>query len=151
MTPSHAAEPPAIDPNNPFTRDLLRSLTATIRGRLDETEAEYAERFTAATAAWAAFRPRDPMEQMLAAQIVGAHYAGLDCLNEAMEADNAALADRFRRSFATMNRTMRDMTRLLERQQDRPASAAPTLLAIEPILPLRSVVQTKTDTTAHAP
>ena len=37
MTPSTAAEPTAIDPNNPFTRDLLRSLTATIRAQPDET------------------------------------------------------------------------------------------------------------------
>ena len=89
MTPE-----PAIDPNNPFTQDLLHSLTATLRAQPNETGAEYETRFAAATAAWASFRPRDPMEQMLAAQIVGAHYGALDCLNRAMEAEDPALADK---------------------------------------------------------
>ena len=40
-----------MTPNDPFTRDLLRSLVATVRAQPDETEAEYAERFTAVTAA----------------------------------------------------------------------------------------------------
>jgi hypothetical protein len=67
MTPSHAAAPTPIDPNNPFTRNLLRSLAGTVRALSDETEAEYAERFAAAAAAGAAFHPHDPMEQLLAA------------------------------------------------------------------------------------
>ena len=132
MPHSPAAAPPAIDPNNPFTRDLLRSLAGTVRAQPDETAAEYGERFAAASTAWASFRPRDPMEQMLAAQIVSAHYASLDCLNRAMETDDPAQAERLRRSYATMTRTMRDAMRLLERQQQRPADTAPPL-AIEPI------------------
>ncbi len=95
--------PAPIDPNAPFTRDLLHSVTATLRAQADETDAEYAERFAAATTAVAAFRPRDPVEQMLAAHIVAAQYAGLDCLNRAMEAENPLVADKLRRSFAAMN------------------------------------------------
>ena len=136
MTPSPAA-PQTIDSNNPFTRDLLRSLAATIRAQPDETRAEHAERFAAATAAWAAFHPRDPLEQMLAAQIVGAHHAALDYLTRAAETEDPTQADRLRRSFATMNRTMRDTLRLLERQQQRPAASAPPVPAIEPIPPPR--------------
>ena len=138
MTPSPADAPTPIDPNNPFTRDLLRGLTAAIRAQPDETEAEYAERFAAVTTAWAAFHPRDPMEQMLAAQIVVAHHAALDCLNRAAETEDPAQADRHRRSYATMTRTMRDLMRLLERQQQqRPAASALPPPSIEPIPPPR--------------
>jgi len=133
MTP----EPTPIDPNTPFTRNLLGGLTATIPAQPDETDDEYAERFTAATTAWAAFKPRDPVEQMLAAQIVAAHHAALDCLNKAVETEDAALADRLRRSHATLTRTMRDMMRLLDRQQQRPVTEAPVMPAIAPVPPPR--------------
>ena len=135
MTP--IAQPTEIDPNNAFTRDLLRNLVGTVRGQPDETEAEYDERFAAVTAAWAAFRPRDTLEQMLAAHIVGAHHAGLDCLSRAMAVEDSALADRLRRSHATMVRTMRDTMRLLDRQQQQPADTAPPVLALAPIPPPR--------------
>ena len=132
MPRSPAAAFPAIDPNNPFTRDLLRSLAGTVRAQPYETAAEYDERLAAATTTWASFRPRDPMEQMLAAQIVSAHYASLDYLNQAMETDDPAHAERLRRSHATLTRTMRDAMRQLDRQQQRPADTAPPL-AIKPI------------------
>ena len=136
MTQSPAAAFPAIDPNNPFTRDLLRSLAGTLRAQHHETGAEYEERFAAASIAWAAFRPRDPMEQMLAAQIVAAHYAAIDCLNQAALTDDPALAERLRRSHASLTRTMRDTMHLLDRHQQRPADTAP-LLSIAPIPPPR--------------
>ena len=125
-----------IDPNTPFTRELLRTLTATIPAQPDETDAEYAERFAAVTTAWAAFRARDTVEQMLAAQIVAAHYAALDSLARAAETEDSTKAERLRRSHATMTRTMRDLIRLLESRQQRPADteAHP---AIEPIPPPR--------------
>ena len=135
MTP--IAQPTEIDPNNAFTRDLLRNLVGAVRAQPDETEAEYDERFTAVTTAWAAFRPRDTLEQMLAAHIVGAHHAGLDCLSRAVAVEDSALADRLRRSYATMVRTMRDTMRLLDRQQQRPADTAPPMMALAPIPPPR--------------
>jgi hypothetical protein len=104
-----------FDPNSPFTRDLLRSLTATVPAQPDETDAEYAERFAAATTAWADLRALDTVEQMLAA-----HYAALDCLTRAAETDDSTKAERLRRSYATMTRTMRDLMRLLDRHQQRP-------------------------------
>ena len=127
MTPT-----PKFDAKTPFTRDLLRTLTATIPAQPDETEAEYAERFAAATTAWAAFRPRDTVEQMLAAQIVAAHYAALDCLTRAAETEDSTKAERLRRSHATMTRGMRDTMRQLDERQQHPADTeAPP--AIEPI------------------
>ena len=132
MTP----EPVAIDPNNPFTRDLLRSLAGTLPAQPDETDAEYEARFAAATAAWASFHPRDPMEQMLAAQIVGAHYSILECLNRAMQAEDPALADKLWRTHATLTRTTQTTMRLLDKHRQRPADTAPPL-AIEPVPPPR--------------
>ena len=116
---------------------MASSLAGTLRAQADETNAEYEERFAAATTAWASFHPRDPREQMLAAQIVAANYAGLDCLNRAMEADDPAQAERLRRSYAVMMRTVRDTMRLLDRQRMQPAEAAPSLPVIEPAPPPR--------------
>lgn len=116
---------------------MASSLAGTLRAQADETNAEYEERFAAATTAWASFHPRDPMEQMLAAQIVAANYAGLDCLNRAMEADDPAQAERLRRSYAVMMRTVRDTMRLLDRQRMQPAEAAPSPPVIEPAPPPR--------------
>jgi hypothetical protein len=127
---TQAADPTPIDPNNPITRDLLRSLAATVRAQMDETEAEYADRFAAVTTAWASYRPRDPQEQMLAAQIVGAHYAALDCLTQVAETQDPAQAERHRRSHAALTRTMQNMIRLLADQQRLPAIAMPPMPAI---------------------
>ena len=74
---------------------------------------------------------------MLAAQIVAAQYAGLDCLNRAMEADDPAQADRLRRSYAVTMRTMRDTMRLLAQQRTQPADEAAPPPVIESIPPPR--------------
>jgi hypothetical protein len=124
--------PTEIDTNTPFTQNLLRSLVATIPAQPNETDAEYAKRFAAAATAWAAFRPRDTVEQLLAAQIVAAHHSALDCLSQAADTEDLAQADKLRRSHATMARTVRDMMRLLESRQKRPADTQ-ALPAIEPI------------------
>ena len=126
-----------MNTNNAFTRDLLRTLVATVRAQPDETEAEYAERFNAVTAAWASYRPRDTQEQMLASQIVGAHYAALDCLSNAVQTDDQAQIDHRTRSHTAMIRTMQNMIRLLADQQQRPLVAAPPMPAIELIPPPR--------------
>jgi hypothetical protein len=127
-----------IDPTAPFTQDLLRALATTVRAQPDETDAEYAARFQAVTTAWAAFRPRDAVEQILAAQIVASHHAALDSLRRAMEAEDPAVAERQRRSYAMTMRTMRDTMRALTQEQQRPdESLAAPPPAIEPPPPLR--------------
>ena len=143
MASSPAAAFLTADPNNPFTRELLRSLTGTLRAQADETNAEYEERFTAAATVWATFRPRDPMEQMLAAHIVAAQYAGLDCLNWAMEVDGSAQADRLRRSYGATMRTMRDTMHLLAQQRMQPEEEAAPLPVIESIPPRRRPSEAK--------
>lgn len=127
---------PSIDPNDPFIRNLLRSITAAMRAQPNETEAEYAARFNTATIAFTTFSPRDPMEQMLAAQIVAAQLAGFDCLNQAVATGEPLVADKLRRTFAQMNRAMDVAIRLLDKKQKRPDDAlAPPPPAIEAIPP----------------
>jgi len=113
MTQSTTQSTTQIDP---FTQNLLHSL--------------------ATTTAWAALHPRDPMEQMLASQIVGAHNAALDCLSKASEAEDPALSDKLWRTHATLTRTMRETMRLLSKHQQQPADTAP-LPVIETIPPPR--------------
>ena len=54
-----------------------------------------------------------------------------------MEAEDPVQADRLRRSYAAMTRTMPDLMRQLERHQQRPVASAPPPPAIEPIPPPR--------------
>ncbi len=109
--------------NTAFTRGLLHALTATARAKPHETEAEYKERYTAIATAFASFAPRDPLEQMLAAQFVAAHHAALDCLAQAMAAEDAPAHDRLHRVHAGLNRAMNTTMRLLTKAQARPAES----------------------------
>ena len=109
--------------NTAFTRGLLLALTATTRAKPHETEAEYKERYTAIATAFASFAPRDSLEQMLAAQFVAAHHAALDCLAQAMAAEDAQAHDRLHRVHAGLNRAMNTTMRLLTKAQARPAES----------------------------
>ena len=114
-----------------FTRNLLRVLVNTARARPNETDAEYKERYTAIATAFAAFAPRDPIEQMLAAQFVAAHHAATDCLAQAMAATDAPTYERLHRIHVTLNRAMNTTMRLLEKAQARPAESLPPPPVIE--------------------
>ncbi len=126
-----------------FTRDLLRTLTKTARARPNETGAEYNERYTAIATAFAAFAPRDPVEQMLAAQFIAAHHAALDCLALAMAAEDAPEHTRLHRIHATLNRAMNTTLRQLTQAQARPADslAPPPVIEVpaqpEPVVALK--------------
>ncbi len=121
----------AIDYNTDFTRTLLRTLTNTARAKPKETEAEYKERYTAIATAFAAFAPRDPIEQMLAAQFIAAHHAALDCLALAMAAEDQPEHTRLHRIHATLNRAMNTTLRHLAKAQARPAESLAPPPAIE--------------------
>ena len=112
-----------IDYNTDFILTLLRTLTNTARAKPNETEAEYKQRYTAIATAFAAFAPRDPIEQMLAAQFIAAHHAALDCLALAMAAEDQAEHTRLHRIHATLNRAMNTTLRHLAKAQARPADS----------------------------
>jgi hypothetical protein len=133
------APSPSIDPTEPTIRNLLLLVTAAARAQPDETAAEYAARFAAATAAWAAFSPRDHEERWIAAQIVGTRQAAFDTLIRATETDSNVEATRLHAGHAGLIRTMTNLMALLEKLRQRPAealAAAPDV-AFAPIPPLR--------------
>ena len=120
-----------INYDTAFTRNLLRTLTNTARAKPNETEAEYKERYTDIATAFAAFAPRDPIEQMLAAQFIAAHHAALDCLALAMAAEDQPEHTRLHRIHATLNRAMNATLRQLAKAQARPAESLPPPPVIE--------------------
>ena len=135
---SQAAAPARLDFSNIATREILRTLAGMIRAQANETEAEYAERFTATATAFAAFQPRDLLEEMLAAQIVGAHHAILDSLAEAMRSDDPRQAERLRRAAAVMSELMPRTMHILAQLRQRSAEAlAPPPPVITPEPPPR--------------
>ncbi len=131
MHSSFPTKPQDISYDTPFSRNLLRILTSTIRARPNETEAEYKERYTAIVTAFAAFAPRDPVEQMLAAQLVAAQYAALDCLAQAAAAEDATTHDRLFRIHASLTRAADIAMRHLTKAQERPAATLPPPPVIE--------------------
>ena len=137
MNPYSAPKPTQIDYNNPFIINLLCTLVTAARAQPDETEPEYNARYTAVVTAWAAFAPRDPLEQMLAAHIVGAHYAALECLTLAMQAEDLVTQGRLQRNYATLNRVMLVTMRALTKLKERPDDVLAPQPVVEPVAPLR--------------
>ncbi len=128
------------DCDTPFTRTLLRTLVATFRAKPNETEAEYKERYAAVVIAFAAFAPRDAIEQMLAAQIVAASQAALDCMTQAIVAEDSLSQAALHRSYTAFNRTVNATMRTLAKAQARPAAAiAPPPVIEAPAQPARVV------------
>ena len=71
-----------------------------------------------------AFSPSDPIEQMLAAQAVGAHNAAMERFRRAMMPEaGSEVTDRLRNSAARMGRTMRDTIKALTAHRARPVPA----------------------------
>lgn len=137
MRPYPTYKQTPIDTNNPFTKNLLQALVSVARAQPNETPAEYTARTTAVVSAWAAFGPRDPVEQMLAGQIVGAHYAALECLTLAMQAEDLVTQGRLQRNYATLNRVMLVTMRALTKLKERPDDVLAPQPVVEPVAPLR--------------
>jgi hypothetical protein len=113
-----------MDPNletllkTPFGRLLMHTIQQVLPARMDDTDL-----LQAAFEAFAAFGARTPVEQMLAAQAVAAHFAAMDCYRQAIAPDaDPRTADRARGKAAAMARTMRDTMKLLDRRQKPPES-----------------------------
>ncbi len=139
------AEPTVINYDCAFTKQLLGTLIGTSRAQPNETQAEFKERSDAILIAFSAFAPRDPIEQMLAAQIVAANNASLDCMAQAMATDDPAEQARLHRRFAMLTRAARDTAKSLATMKARPADAiAPPPASIQPIaVPRRPALAAK--------
>ncbi len=75
-------------------------------------------RQTAAIAALMAFKPRDEIEGMIAAQAVAMHCAAMKCFRRAMHSEQPAeIANRLRKDGASLARGMTEMVAALERKR----------------------------------
>jgi hypothetical protein len=78
------------------------------------------ERATVIMAALRAFKPRDEIEGMLAAQTVSLHFGAMECFRRAMISDQPAeIASRLRRDGANLARTMTEMLEALDRNRGK--------------------------------
>jgi hypothetical protein len=75
---------------------------------------------SAAVLALAAFKPKDAVEGMLAAQAVGLHHAAMECMRRAMLPDQPfEAATKLRKDAANLSRAMADMLDALERKRGK--------------------------------
>ena len=129
------------DPGNPFqvmggsrsrhfNNALLRSTLAAIWTFKDSPE-DVERRQSAAAVALAAFKPRDEIEGMLAAQAVAMHYGAMECFRRAMLPDQPPdIAARMRKDGANLARGMTDMLDALDRKRGK----APQVVRVERVV-----------------
>lgn len=104
-----------------FTFRLLRRVAGTIwvlRNGEGEPEQDRQDELHAAMTALAAFKPRDEVEAMLAAQAVAMHQATMELARRAMISDQPhEVAEAFRRTSVKTNRAFIDVTDALARKR----------------------------------
>ncbi|MXP63900.1 hypothetical protein E0493_11140 [Roseomonas sp. M0104] len=128
---SRLVRPPTDQPNNPL-RDLGGSRCAStnevlVRETLSalwsppgEPEEEQLKKARAVSQALAAFRPRDEIEGMLAAQAVALHFGAMECLRRAMVPNQPfETAAKLRKDGANLARAMTDMVEALNRKRGK--------------------------------
>lgn len=128
---SRLVRPPADEPDNPL-RDiggsrcpssnevLFCETHAAVWSPPGETEEERLKKIRAVSQAMAAFRPRDEIEGMLAAQAVALHFGAMECLRRAMvpnQPQDAAV--KLRKDGANLARAMTDMVDVLDRRRGK--------------------------------
>jgi hypothetical protein len=100
-----------------FNQALLEATLATIP---DNNPNATPNRFAAASAALAAFKPVDELEGMLAAQAVAMHHTATECFRRALIADQPAdVASKLRKDGANLARGMTDMLDALDRKRGK--------------------------------
>ncbi|WP_157033765.1 hypothetical protein [Belnapia moabensis] len=129
------------DPGNPFqamggsrsrhfNSTLLRSTLAaiwTFKNDLEDVE----RRQSAAAVALAAFKPKDEIEAMIAAQAVAMHYGAMECFRRSMLPDQPSeIAARMRKDGANLARGMIDMLDALDRKRGK----APQVVRVERVV-----------------
>jgi hypothetical protein len=107
---------PHIEQSLPL--DLLRRLLSALPKPTDETPERRHARIGDTRAALAAFKPRDAIEAMLAAEAIATHGAVMECYRLALAGDlSGDAARRQRATAATLVRCLRDTLRLLAQRQ----------------------------------
>lgn len=138
-----------LGPNGPlgpeFSNDLLRSIVATLPfdDLLDPTEQDLGC-CTGALTLLEALQPRTAVEAILAAQVIAAHHAIMDCHHQTMQGGLAeAIAAMLRNNVVGLTRSMEIVLRTLERRQARPLPP--------PLPPVSTALDWTLDPTAEGP
>jgi hypothetical protein len=123
-SPQPAAAP--HKPPYPIPRAALRAMVLTLaRPPAGAPETAWQEVVQDGLDELAALDPRDPIEAMLAIQVIAAHAASVDAYRLAFEPGaTAVLAARQRANAASLFRGMSGAMRLLDQQRRRPAAPA---------------------------
>ncbi|WP_145136227.1 hypothetical protein [Roseomonas gilardii] len=128
---SHLVRPPRDQPNNPLrdlggsmcasTNEVLVSETlATLWSPPGESEENQLKKVRAVSQTLAAFRPRDEIEGMLAAQAVALHFGAMECLRRAMVPNQPfETAAKLRKDGANLARAMTEMVEALNRKRGK--------------------------------
>lgn len=106
----------------PFNQKLMDDLFPCFWIRTSGQDPQEAKNqgLMAAAAALTAFKPKDEIEGMLAAQAVALHAASIECLRRAMLSQQPAeVASKLRKDGANMARAMTDMLDALDRKRGK--------------------------------
>jgi hypothetical protein len=102
-----------------FNSTILRETLATIWVPGGENDG-MVQRTRAGYAALAAFKPKDEIESMLAAQAVALHFGAMECFRRAMIPDQPPeITTRLRKDGANLARAMTDMLEALDRKRGK--------------------------------
>jgi hypothetical protein len=106
-----------------FNEAQLRSVLACQQPHLGPAEEASCEaQALSVIAALQAFKPRDAIEGMMAAQAVAAHHTAMECLRRACQpGESSEVASRLRRDAAAMSQGFVTLVAALERRRDRTA------------------------------
>jgi hypothetical protein len=128
---SRLVRPPIDQPDNPL-RDLGGSHCASTNEVLvsetlnalwappGETQTDQLRKVRAVSQTLAAFKPRDEIEGMLAAQAVALHFGAMECLRRAMVPNQPfETAAKLRKDGANLARAMTDMVEALNRKRGK--------------------------------
>ncbi len=119
------------DPGNPFRRIggsasphfnavLVRQVLGTIWVPAGDPNDDATRRLSAAGVAVAAFKPRDEIEAMLAAQAVALHFGAMEALRRSMIPEQPSdVAARLRKDGANLGRAMVEVVEALDRRRGK--------------------------------
>jgi len=154
MNPPPTQTPtPSLDP---ATLAAMHSATLGALPRPGATDAEKADQRDGALAFLAALAPRDPVQAMLAARVVGAHFMAMEYFRRAARDElpievNLRTVGKAVALCRLIERTMRDLAQRQGIPVLRPATARPASLPAARPLPAPEAAQASTPSQPPAP
>ncbi len=122
-------QPFAGSKNHNFNNALIGEVLRVVNHR--GSEADTATTIGAITSAMAAFKPKDEIEGMLAAQAVALHFTALACFGKAVSPNqHPDVASKLRKDGANLSRGMTDMLDALDRKRGK----SPQVVRVERVV-----------------